>query len=207
VTEEHSFYMESLPEGSRIEQLCNELKKFLTSDIENLQRFLLKLFETCYCFVFENHQPLFSPKIEINLIYQTKLYEKKVKENSAKIKEPAKDKSFAFYLANNAKGTIFINVEKLLFLLDKSYSTFILNLVMTYFHEILHCCYLNLRTEKEIFSIECLLVEKFLGINLPEEWRQLQSKHLHKHARAWITFFLEWDRFITDHKNYKSIVN
>jgi hypothetical protein len=47
---------------------------------------------------------------------------------------------------------------------------------MTYFHEILHCCYLNLRTEQQILKIECELVEKFFGITLPDERRNLRAE-------------------------------
>lgn len=84
MTEEHSFYMDKLPEGSRIEKLSTELKQFLTSDVENLQSFLFKLFNNCYKFVFENTEPIFNPQIEINLIYQTELYQKITKEKEKK---------------------------------------------------------------------------------------------------------------------------
>lgn len=84
-------------------------------------------------------------------------------------------------MGNNFKGQIFVNVDRLLsILLKHGYPTIILNFVMTYFHEILHCCYLNLRTEQEIFNIECSLVEKYLGIQLPEERKSLKSKDYYK---------------------------
>jgi hypothetical protein len=183
MVEEHSFYMEKLPEGSRIEKLSNELKLLITSDVENLQPFLFKLFDNCHKFVFENIEPVFSPQIEINLIYQTELYKKieKEKEKTAKIKEPAKGNSTAFHVGNNFKGQIFVNVDRLLSILSKhGYPTIILNFVMTYFHEILHCCYLNLRTEQEIFNIEYELAEKYLGIQLPEKIKKLRSKDYYK---------------------------
>ena len=183
VTDENSFYLDKLPEGSEIEKLSNELKQFLISDVENLQIFLFKLFNNCYRFVFENTEPIFSPKIEINLIYQTELYQKieKEKEKNATVREPAKGKATAFHVGNNFKGQIFVNVDRLLsILLEHGYPTIILNFVMTYFHEILHCCYLNLRTEQEIFDIECSLVEKYLGIQLPEERKKLKSKDYYR---------------------------
>ena len=183
MAEEHSFYMDKLPEGSGMEKLSAELKKILTNDVKNLQKFLFKLFNECHKFVFENIEPVFSPQIEINLIYQTKLYEKiaKEKEKTAKIIEPGKGKSNAFHVGNNFKGEIFVDVDKLLSLMSQyGYPTFILNFVMIYFHEILHCCYLNLRTEQEIFSLECKLVEKYLGIQIPEERTNLKSKEYYK---------------------------
>lgn len=183
MAEEHSFYMDKLPEGSRMEKLSIELKEFLTADVENLQTFLFKLFNNCYKLVFENIEPVFSPQIEINLIYQTELYEKieKEQEKIAKIKEPAKGKTTAFHVGNNFKAEIFVNVDRLLsILLKHGYPTIIINFVMTYLHEILHCCYLNLSTEQEIFNIECTLVEKYLGIQLPEERKNLKSKDHYK---------------------------
>jgi hypothetical protein len=172
MVEERSFYIDKLPENSKIQKLSKEIKQFLTSDIKNLQKFLFKLFRNCHKFVFENIEPVFSPQIEINLIYQTELYEKieREKEKTAKIREPANRRSNAFHVGNSFKREIFVNVNRLLSkLLKHGYPTVILNFVMIYFHEILHCCYLNLRTEQEIFEIECSLLEKYLGIQFPEK--------------------------------------
>jgi len=183
MVKEKSVYLERLPKGSRIEKLSNEIRQFVITDIENLQTFLLKLFEDCYKFVFENIEPIFSPQIEISLIYQTELYQKieKEKEKKSICKEPAKRKTTAFHVGNNFKGQIFVNVDKLLIsLLEYGYPTIILNFVMTYFHEILHCCYLNLKTEQEIFEIECSLVEKYLGIQLPEKRKNLRAEDYYK---------------------------
>ena len=80
MVEENSFCLDKLPEGSRIKKYSNELKQFLISDINNTQAFLFKLFNHCHNFVFENTKPFFSPQIELNLIYQTELYEKTERE-------------------------------------------------------------------------------------------------------------------------------
>lgn len=177
-----SFNLDKLPEGSRIEKITMELKQFLISDIDNLQNFLFKLFNDCHKFIFENTQPVFSPQIELTLIYQPKLYHKIEKEKAKKsmLIEPAKGETTAFHIGNSRKGQIFVNTDRLLTLLQYGYPTFILNFVMTYFHEILHCCYLNLKTEQEIFNIECSLVEKYLGIHIPEERKKLKSKDHYK---------------------------
>jgi hypothetical protein len=81
-----------------------------------------------------------------------------------------------FHIGNNFKAEIFVNVEERFGLLNYGFPTFILNISMTYFHEIHHCCFLNLRTEKEILYIECSLAEKFLEIQLPQEWKTSQKK-------------------------------
>ena len=155
MTEGQFFYMEKLAEGSRIDKLSNELEEFLTSDISNLQNFFFELFNNCYRFVFENIEPTFSPKLELNLIYQTEQYKKLEKEKTGKTKKRDKWKTNAFHAGNSSKGQIFVNVEEQLLLIKHGFPTFILNFVRTYFHEILHCVYLNLRTEQEIFNIEC----------------------------------------------------
>ena len=111
------------------------------------------------------------------------MYQKieKEKEKNAIVRESAKGKTTVFHVGNNRKEQIFVKVDNLFSLLKHGYPTVILNFVMTYFHEILHCCYLlNLRTEQEIYDIECTLVEKFLEINLPEEWKKFQSKDYYK---------------------------
>jgi hypothetical protein len=173
LTEEYSYCVEKLPEGSRIEQLSNELEKSLTADTKNLHSFLFDVFHQCYRFMFENIKPIFSPKIELNLVYKTNLFQKTLKEKTVKTKKSAKGKLTAFHVGNNRKGMVFVNVEKMLPLLEHGFPTFILNFVITCFYEILNCCYLNLRTEQEIFNIECSLVEKFLEIKLPDEWTNL----------------------------------
>lgn len=170
---EYSFCVEKLPEDSRIAQLSIELEKSVTADTKNLRSFLFDVFNLCHRFVLQNTKCVFSPKIELNLIYQTELYKKIEKEKTKKVN---KWKSTAFHIGNNLKGQIFVNVEERFGLLEHGFPTFILNIVMTYFHQILHCCFLNLRTEKEIFNIECSLVEKFLEIQLPQEWKKLQPR-------------------------------
>jgi hypothetical protein len=177
--EEHSFYIDKLPENCRISKFSNELKEFLPFDMKNLENFLLKLFDNSRKFIFENINPIFSPEIELNLIFQAEKFDKikKEKEKTTRIKEQAKRKLTAFHVGNNLKGHVFINVEERLSVLKHGYPTFILNIVMTFFHEILHCCYLNLRTEQEIFDIESSLVEKFLEIDLPQSWKNLESKY------------------------------
>jgi hypothetical protein len=176
MTAEYSFCVEKLPEGSRIEQLSIELEKSVTHDTKNFHTFLFDVFHQCCRFVFKNTKCVFSPKIELNLIYQTEQYRKIEKEKTKKTKKGDKWKSTAFHIGNNFKGQIFVNVEERFALFEYGFPTFILNFVMTYFHEILHCCFLNLRTEKEIFTIEYSLIEKFLEIQLPQEWKTLQSK-------------------------------
>jgi len=174
MTVEYSFCVEKLPEGSRIEKLSIELEKSVANDPKNLHTFLFDVFHQCYRFVFQNSKCVFSPKIELNLIYQTEKYKKIEKEKTKKTKKGDKWKSTAFHIGNNLKGQIFVNVEERFCLLEYGFSTFILNFVITCFREILYCCFLNLRTEKEIFNIEFSLVEKFLEIQLPQEWKTLQ---------------------------------
>jgi hypothetical protein len=171
--EEHSFYIDELSENCRISKFSNELEEFLPSDLKNLENFLLIIFDNSRKFILENIDPTFSPKIEVNLIFQAEKFDKIKKENekTTRIKEQTKRKLTAFHVGNNLKGTVFINVEERLSVLKHGYPTFILNIVMTFFHEILHCCYLNLRTEQEIFDLECSLVEKFLEIDLPKSWK------------------------------------
>ena len=76
----NSFCVEKLPEGSRIEQLSIELEKSVANDTKNLHTFLFDVFQQCCRFVFQNTKCVFSPKIELNLVYQTEQYKKIEKE-------------------------------------------------------------------------------------------------------------------------------
>jgi hypothetical protein len=171
--------VDKLPKGSRMELMCNELKQIGITDICNIENFLFRLFDSCRSFVFETAKPAFNPEIELKLIYQTELFEKikKEKEKTSIITEqPArKGETTAFHVGNEFWAQIFIDVEKLFSLIENGYPTFVLNFVSDYFHEILHCCYLYLKEEQEIFDIECSLVETFLGIELSEERKKMKS--------------------------------
>jgi hypothetical protein len=178
MTKEYPFHLDELPKGSRIEQLCNELRQTGIKDLDKVEAFLFKLFRSCYSYISEIGKPVFSPRIELKLIYQTELYHKmeKEKEQTSIIEEPSKSESYAFHVGNASRAQIFIDAGKLFSLLKYGYPTFVLNFVMTFFHEILHSSFLYLKNEQEIFDIECSLVEKFLGIELPEEVKKRMSK-------------------------------
>ena len=54
------------------------------------------------------------------------------------------------------------------------YVSFIVNLVETYMHEILHTAYQG-RNEQGIWELQCPLVERFLGIEFPSEYKDRKA--------------------------------
>ena len=135
MVEKNYFYLDRIPEGSRLEQICNELKQFKISDIDNVETFLFKLFINCHKFIFENIKPIFNPSITPHLIYQTEEYNKieREKEKTSINPEPSKVQTSAFHVGNEFRGDVFVNAELLFSLLQYGYPTFALNFVIIFF--------------------------------------------------------------------------
>ena len=69
---------------------------------------------------------------------------------------------------------MYVNVGFLLDSSSEGYCSFVLNLVNVYFHELLHSAFPD-KLEQEIFDLECKLLEKFLEIDLPKEFTNLDA--------------------------------
>jgi len=48
--------------------------------------------------------------------------------------------------------------------------------VETYFHEILHGIFQERKSEQEIWDIQFLLIEKFLGFTIPQERKKMKAE-------------------------------
>ena len=79
---------------------------------------------------------------------------------------------------------MYLNMDKFLRLLNNyGYPTFILTLVCTYIHEFLHEAIPN-SNEQCIHDLECLLAEDYLGIRLPEAFKNLKASDFYEEKKG-----------------------
>lgn len=167
--------LDKIPIGSKFDSLNQELfvlfKKF---DGDKFEDFLKEEFQDCFKFMLK--EKLAVPSIRLLLIYNSDQYQQIERETDKLVisKEVAKGPSTAFVTNIGVIPTMHINVGALFECIKSGFPTFILNLVNTYFHEMLHTCF-PLKTEQQIFDLECVIVEKYLGVELPSEFKSLKS--------------------------------
>ena len=171
------FVLDKVPEGSRLEKYLKELPEVLR-DKEKAPSFLHKVFRECLDFVWQNVRIPYLPRITVKFVPSHDQFkreeERESKDSISKeaVKKPEMTRSFT--VGNKFSQRIYIDLKAYTDLLRFNYLTFIMNLVTTYIHEILHIGFPK-RYEQEIHDLECSLVETFLGIELPKEIKNLKA--------------------------------
>lgn len=83
-----------------------------------------------------------------------------------------------FVLTCTLNNVIYIDFEPLLGLLKKGdFVGFVFNLVSTLIHEILHCFFRGSKNEQEIQDLQYMILEKFLGVSLPDEMKKAKADY------------------------------
>jgi hypothetical protein len=113
---------------------------------------------------------------------QFRIDEKRDSER-ANTREPAKIQAYAYVRHNKFQARICLDLEYFVELLQNGTGTFAINLVETYLHEILHIVFPE-KEEQEIHDLQCPLVEKFLGIELPKETKKLRASDYYSRQRS-----------------------
>lgn len=169
------FKLDKVPKGSRLEKYLEELPKVVKASKAQILSFLNSIFIECLEFVKQNTDIAFFPAITLKLVHTHERFKREEQRESKKAtsKEVAKAPATAFVVGNRFKVRIYIDLESFINLLKFGYPTFIMNLVETYIHEILHIGYPQ-KDEQEIHDLECPLIETFLGIELPKEIKNLK---------------------------------
>jgi len=146
---------------------------------EDFHSFLYSVFLQCLKFLIQNIDDANLPQFTLKLVHTHEqfLEEEQRESESAAQKEVARVPSLchAFRVGSKFRTRIYIDLQHYIDLLTQhGYPTFILNIVETYFHEILHAIFPQ-KYEQEIYDIHCPLLESFLGIILPEEKKKLKA--------------------------------
>ena len=174
--------IDKIPEGSQFEKYLKEIETILSGEVTNskldeFEKFLKQVFHDCIKFVNASGIPRLA--IKILLIYNNEQYLRIEEEASKKAinLEAAIGPSTAFVLDNGVLPTIHVNVGRLLSAKNKP--SLLLMYVDSLIHEILHINF-PFKPEQEIYDLENTYVEKFLGIELPVEFKQLKASDYYK---------------------------
>lgn len=176
MTEGRVFKIDKVPKGSRLERYLNELPKVFKGNKNRILKYLQKMFIECLEFSKQNAGIVYLPQITLKLVHDHEEFKKLEQAESRKAtsKEEAKLPATAFTVGNRFAVRIYVDIESFIDLLKHGWATFVLNIVETYFHEILHTAFPQ-RFEQEIHDLQCPLIERFLGIPLPEEIKKLKA--------------------------------
>lgn len=164
-----------IPKGSRFEKLNNKVAVNLEEfNAKNFGDFLLDVFSECFDFMQKQNYNL--PVLSLRIIYNLQEYRQLEKEvtNMTSSEEAAINDSTAFVTNISGVPIMYLNFDPLARCLEAGYSSFTLNIVKIFFHEMLHTIFPE-NTEQEIFDEECIVVEKFLEFQLPDAFKALKT--------------------------------
>jgi len=171
-----SFRHSHISKGNKLEKYVRELPNAMSRS-ENVFPFLKNMFRECLEFTLQYTGIPSLPRIQLFLLFP---HSKFIEEfsNAAKkngfrevVRYPELVK--AFTVGPRFSKRIYIDLETHIGLLRLGGIRFKFGLVSTYFHEILHAGFRQ-KSEQEIFDMQNLLVRDFLGVSMPEQWRNLR---------------------------------
>ena len=143
---------------------------------ENVFPFLKKIFKECLEFTRQYTGISSLPRIQLFLIFPHSKFmdefSNAAEENNLKevVKYPELVK--AFTVGPRFSKRIYVDLETHTNLLKVGGTRFVFGLVSTYFHEIVHAGFRK-KSEQEVFDMQNLLVRDFLGVMLPDQWKNV----------------------------------
>ena len=174
-----------MPEGSRLEEYLEHLPLVLKSNkAETIITYLTEIFTDCLKHTQQNLEALY-PSITLSFFPSHEQFriEEKRDSNRAITREPAKIQAYAYVRHSKLQARICLDLEYFVELLHHGAGTFAINLVETYVHEILHIVFPE-KKEQKIHDLQCPLVEKFLGIELPKEIKKLRASDYYSRQKS-----------------------
>jgi hypothetical protein len=168
--------IEKIPEGSRFEKYVKEIVLIIGGIVnaDKLETFLTQVFQDCCKFITKSG--LAVSTVHLILVYKNDQYlelERQFTQRAINL-EVAIAPTTAFIITRGLTKTIYVNVARLIEVLPSGYPSFILNLVDTYMHEIIHDTGMAL-SEQETYDLSIKMDENFLGIELPKQFKELKS--------------------------------
>lgn len=166
-----------IPEGNRFEKYLKELEEIMKGNKSQFIPYLQSIFRDCLEHIRQNQDTLYLPPQIALILVPTSEEFKAIEQTVSKkavSKEDAKYEARALVVGNKFAARIHIDVEKHIELLTFGGGTFILNIVETYIHEILHTAFPE-KYEQEIHDMQCSLLDEFLGVKLKHETRNIEA--------------------------------
>ena len=170
MTDNGEFTLEKIPKNGRLDNYLKECLMILEQkDVVGLERFLQKIFEDCISYLKEVLRVAF-PYVGVVIYYKPKEYAEFLK----KLDEMLGPKPYtrAVIVGYGSKAVIHIDFQ--------GHSPtkpidFIVKLSTSYVEELVHYTYPS-KSETEIHELVCSVVEGFLEIKLPDNFKQERLK-------------------------------
>ena len=170
-----------IPKDSILSNYIEQLGGVIKEDVDKeTVAFRCQVFDDCLKFLKNELKTEEFPLVKLEFINKQSEYEIIIKQTERYERERVKTTSLAFAISGNFFDTIYMNMEQFFKLLQESKKTFVFHLIQIYLHELLHCFYGNLKNEQEIHNAECEMLEKFSGITLPDEVKQLEMSEFYQ---------------------------
>lgn len=174
------FKLEKIPEGSKLWEYNQHFSSMIQKEKDISPKFLFQIFENCWNFI-SDYLNISHPTIKLKLIWSHEKYRRIEQQRSegARQVEVAKTPSKAFHVGNRIENDVFIDMEHYVGLVRFGSITFLVNMVETFCHEILHCIFYEEKSEQEIYDMQCSMIEVFLGIELPQNIKNFEASNFY----------------------------
>lgn len=158
-----------LPKGNRLLKYCKQLDEIINNNKNSFCPFLESIYEDCKNFLIRNEYVTWLPTIDLFFVptHAEYLIIEKKREEGAIQKEVSVGQTYGFVVGSRFNKKFYIDMELHLNLLAYNAATFIIGLIETYIHELLHCAFNEELLEQKIYEIQCNAVEDFLDIKYP----------------------------------------
>ena len=180
MTDSGAFTLEKIPKNGRLDKYLKECLMILEhlkgcpmplkqKDVVSLERFLRKIFEDCISYLKEVLRVAF-PAVGVVIYYKPKEYAEFYK----KLDEMLGPKPYrkATIVGKGSKAVIHIDFQSIF---EGKPIEFVTNLSIIYLEELVHYTYPS-KSETEIHELVCSVVEGFLEIKLPNNFKQERLK-------------------------------
>lgn len=157
--------IDKIPEGSRLERFLKEFSRVLNKE-NDIGDFIKTVFKDSKTFLKEKLHVDF-PTIILRKCYNSKDFDKDWYATGKSSKKPT---AFIIHsLLPSIPAYIVIDLQALM---SNNPESFVVNIVLNLMEELLHSAY-PLNTESQIKELLYPLVENFLDINIPEEYKSI----------------------------------
>jgi hypothetical protein len=172
-----------IPKDCRLRKYSDQLVgTFRGKSNQDFINFRDELFHDSLAFVRSELGSNDNPLITVEFVYSKKEYERIEKESNQNVYQEEKPigETLGFTITSPLGNNTYINFEPLLELLKINYGVFVFNYINTLIHEILHCFFRNSKDEQEIHDLQYVILEKFLGVRLPDEMKKTKASDYYK---------------------------
>jgi hypothetical protein len=173
-----------IPKDCRLRKYSDQLVGiFRGKSNQDFINFRDQLFHDSFAFVKSELGNSNYPLITVEFIYSREEYERLEKQLNQHVYQEEKPigETLGTAITSPSGNRIYINFKPLLELLEMNYSVFVFNYINTLIHEILHCFFRNSKNEQEIHDLMFMILEKFLGVRLPDEMKKTKASKYYKH--------------------------